>query len=520
MSCNPNAKILCKEEDCDICFSRSFTSHEKSKFWSDKNDKEPREVLCGSGNKYWFNCDKCSHIFIKKICDITKQQNPTWCPYCAHLKLCEDNNCKECFENSFASHEKAKYWSDKNDLKQRQVFKLSNKKYWFNCNICNHLFNFMLSSFKQDAWCSYCGNKNLCDDSNCNICFNKSFASHYKSIHWSKNNKLKPRNIFKNTNNKYLFICDICNHEFNIRICNITKKNPIWCYYCSNSKLCNNDDCKICFEKSVASHEKSMYLSKKNKINPRKIFKGSCKKCWFICIKCNHEFISRINKVMRIKNPTWCPYCSNNILCNNNLCLICENKSFSKNNKVIYWSNKNILNPRQVFMGSSKFFLFNCDKCDNEFKMSPDLIIHKNEWCPFCKNKTELKLFNWLIDLQSYNIKNQVKYDWCINNETNRYLPFDYCIEELHLIIELDGPQHFNDMKCWNSIYENVHERDLYKMEQANKNGYSIIRIFQPDVYYDNNDWEQKLMDCIKQYENPTNIFISSGDHYVDFFKK
>ena len=43
------------------------------------------------------------------------------------------------FENSFASHEKAKYWSEKNELKSNQVFKSTHHKYIFNC-ICGHEF--------------------------------------------------------------------------------------------------------------------------------------------------------------------------------------------------------------------------------------------------------------------------------------------------------------------------------------------------------------------------------------------
>ena len=35
------------------------------------------------------------------------------------------------FEKSFASHEKAKYWSSKNELKPEGVARGSNKKYWF-----------------------------------------------------------------------------------------------------------------------------------------------------------------------------------------------------------------------------------------------------------------------------------------------------------------------------------------------------------------------------------------------------
>ena len=80
-----------------------------------------------------------------------------WCPYCANMKLC--NNCEDCFNKSFASHEKAKFWhpTKNNIIKKgifsdwieeiapRQIFKGSNKKYWFTCDKCNHDFNIMVN---------------------------------------------------------------------------------------------------------------------------------------------------------------------------------------------------------------------------------------------------------------------------------------------------------------------------------------------------------------------------------------
>jgi len=62
------------------------------------------------------------------------------------------------FEKSFASHEKAKYWSDKNELKAREVFLNSNKKYWFNCS-CEHELYSSLSDITNGRWCPHCLNK-------------------------------------------------------------------------------------------------------------------------------------------------------------------------------------------------------------------------------------------------------------------------------------------------------------------------------------------------------------------------
>ncbi len=48
------------------------------------------------------------------------------------------------FERSFASHPKAQYWSEKNEISPKDILKGSNKKFWFNCNICNHEFDISL----------------------------------------------------------------------------------------------------------------------------------------------------------------------------------------------------------------------------------------------------------------------------------------------------------------------------------------------------------------------------------------
>jgi very-short-patch-repair endonuclease len=139
----------------EIQYERSFASHEKSKYWSDKNKLKPRQVFKSSNKKCIFNCDKCNHEFESRLNNITKGQ---WCSFCANQKLC-DNNCIFCFERSFASYEKSKYWSDKNKLKLRQVFKSSKIKCIFNCDKCNHEFESRLNDITNGSWCSYCVNK-------------------------------------------------------------------------------------------------------------------------------------------------------------------------------------------------------------------------------------------------------------------------------------------------------------------------------------------------------------------------
>lgn len=395
------------------------------------------------------------------------------------------------FEQSFASNPKSKYWSELNQLKPDKVFKSTATKFLFNCEKCNHEFSISLDCISNNkSWCPYCSNHRLCDE-DCKICFEKSFASHPKSKFWSNKNQLKSHQVFKGTGKKYLFDCDKCNHEFEASLDNITCHDK-WCSYCSSKKLCENEECKECFNKSFASHEKSIYWSDINNLNPRHIFKSSNNKYWFNCNKCNHDFETSLN------NISWCPYCCipGKKLCENENCKDCFEKSFSSHPKSKYWSDKNKLKPRQVFKSTNKKFLFNCDKCHNEF-ISMLYNVISNRWCPHCVFKTELKLFEWLKE--NYNTKKQIIFNWSKNKR------YDFIIEELKLIIELDGPQHFRQVSNWESPEHN-RINDNLKNKLANENNYKIIRICQEIVLFDKENWQTQLTQAINNDSNLTNI--------------
>lgn len=179
-----------------------------------------------------------------------------------------------------------------NDKTPRNFFKGSSKKFWFTCNVCNHNFYQSLNNITtSNMWCPFCSSKQLCDKDDCKICFEKSFASIDKSKCWNINlNDKSPREVFKNSGKKYHFICDICNHDLYLKLDPISSKNA-WCEYCINQKICNKEDCKMCFEKSFANHEKSKYLDKNlnGNINLRNIFKCAHIKLFFKCDICEHS---------------------------------------------------------------------------------------------------------------------------------------------------------------------------------------------------------------------------------------
>ena len=441
------------------------TGKKKVDCWSGKNEKQPSAVSWRNGNKWSFDCDVCGHNFEASIHNINKS-NGTWCPYCGGHEICQDEDCKQCFHKSFASSTKQTKrgkrvldcWNvQKNvDMRPRDVAISSTKKAWFDCDTCEHSFECSLGNIKIGRWCPYCAIplKKLCPDDDCQPCFDKSFASCIKLTRsgkrildcWNvqKNVDMRPRDVAISSTKKAWFDCDICRHTFASYPSGVS--NGTWCQYCAGKKRCNNDSCEPCFYRSFDS---------------------------------------------------------------------CKLLTATGKRKVDCWSHKNEVKPRDIARGTHFKYTFSCDSCCCEFILDPSHIL-QGVWCPHCPNKTELKLYTWLLKNRHIkSVEREYKPKWCstpfwfMSNEgkvkfsmdsssrtakQNQYR-FDFLVtfkNGMQLIIELDGRQHFAQIKNWNKpLHTQI--RDAYKERKANENGLLVVRCIQEDVYLDKNNWEKKL---------------------------
>ena len=337
------------------------------------------------------------------------------------------------------------------------------------------------------------------------------FSENPKSKFWSDRNEKKPDEVALNSHKKFWFDCE-CGHTFESSLLNINKGNN-WCGFCSNppKKLCEDDNCKMCFNNSFASHEKSIYWSNENQVTPRQVFRGGDRKKYIFNCICGHK-LEMILKQISCQGR-WCSYCSHQKLCEYKECELCLKNSFASVERSKYLNDKNI-NPRTLFKSTNKKFDFDCDVCNKVFTCQLSDIT-KGVGCSFCVNKTELILFNKLKE--KYNtLKTQYKVDWCKNK---KHLPFDFVIEERKIIVELDGKQHFEQIGNWQAP-EETRLNDIYKMKCATKNGFSVIRILQKDVYYNKYDWLNELTNNIEKITNDNrvqNIYMCKNKEYKDF---
>lgn len=228
-------------------------------------------------------------------------------------------------DNSFSSHKRAVHWSEKNDMSSDDVPMNSHKKFWFDCDKCDHDFESSPNSVcSLGTWCPYCSNQKLCSDKTCKDCFKKSFASSAMAKYWIKNkNNKTPREVFFGSSKKYWFKCNKCHHDFEKPLKRIKLTNG-WCYYCKSEELCEDEDCQVCFDKSLASHPKAKYFSyPDNEKQPRQIVKKGKTECTFECETCHHKFTLRVGNLVQLDQ--WCSYCSSRNRCDDSDCLMCFN---------------------------------------------------------------------------------------------------------------------------------------------------------------------------------------------------
>ncbi len=450
-------------------------------------------------------------IDITKTKKINKTKNK-----CKETKnfLCLNINCQDCFNKSFATRKLAKLWSDKNELKPFMVLRKSDKEFIFYCKICDHEFNKKPHCITDNTDCPYCFGSALCINNSCNFCFNRSFASHEKSKYLSPNNLISPRNITISSSIKLDFICNICNHTFNSAVDEITGHDNTWCPYCANKKLCNNESCILCYNKSFASHEKAKYWSSLNTCTSRDVCMGAKKMYKFNCSLCKHEILKELKS---IKRGEWCPYCAipSRILCSDDNCEHCFQRSFASHPKSVYWSDNNDKTPREVFKNSGVKYKFICGTCEHEFASTLTNINQGDNWCPFCNTQTETIVYDFLKRLYPNTIF-QFKNPTCkFKNE----LPFDYCIPDYNIIIELDGYQHFKQCGNWVNV-DFCKQRDKDKQQWANNNNYSTIRLMQNDVWFNRYDWKTELINNINKINSEKkiqNIYMCKNNEYHHF---
>jgi hypothetical protein len=130
--------------------------------------------------------------------------------------------------------------------------------------------------------------------------------------------------------------------------------------------------------------------------------------------------------------------------------------------------------------------------------------------CPKCyKHGMDSMASGYLQDiLEFYNVDYEMekRFEECINPKTSKMLPFDYFIEKIGLLIEVDGEQHERPSYGKNT-FEALKERDKIKDEYARDHGYTLLRI--PAKKF--SDTPQYAAEILSAYFQKKNNTLASG---------
>ena len=127
-------------------------------------------------------------------------------------------------------------------------------------------------------------------------------------------------------------------------------------------------------------------------------------------------------------------------------------------------------------------------------------------WCNCIINKTEHKFFRFL---QEYNfkVKKEKTFDW---SSKKRY---DFYLEDLKLLVEIDGLQHKFQVSNWISPELNI-INDALKDKMAIDNGLHLIRFCQDSIWLDKMDWKKMFLDSIEKIKDKDPTLMSFGKLY------
>lgn len=529
----------------------SFASHRRATRWSDRNTIKPEDVpLYHQASKYWFKCDVCPHEFETIPYNIAKKN--TWCSYCSNKKLCDAVNCSICFDKSFASSNKTKCWSNKNKVNPRTVFKSCNKKFIFNCNTCSKEFTAQLDNISNGKWCRSCGFVSMVKKQSMKLeeFLEKSAEAHGDTYDYSKV-------IMNGVDRNVIIICKIHGEFPQTPFRHYSDKSG--CPHCGIIKRADSNRYTLDEFISKANevhankydYSKVIYICSNEPViiickihgefiqEPKSHLHGyGCKDCGYIETadkqrQTTQEFII---KATAIHGDTYDYSKVNYISSHMHITIICRihgdftqdpyNHLYGygcKRCTAIYCLEDFIKEATKIhgdlydysqciYEKSDKCVKIICRKC-GVFNQSPNSHL-RGAGCSICLNKTESKLYEWLKTIYP-NVVKEYKADWCINPLSGRCLRYDFMIPDIMTIIELDGMQHFKQVRNWdNPVY--TMKKDIFKMQRAKGKGYKIIRILQQDVYNNNNEWLNKNLLSEINNSDRTDICISSIDNIYD----
>ena len=225
---------------------------------------------------------------------------------------------------------------------------------------------------------------------------------------------------------------------------------------------------------------------------------------------------------------SWCGMCSSKWKhCGVETCTFCFERSFASYAGLTLNDKKKvdcIVNKADLRlpMSSGKKVEFKCDVCLHVFSMNLNNVIN-GQWCPTCKNKTELMVLNYLKEM---NIKVVTQYIpggmKQMKKNYGKFGKLDYHLPEFNILWELDGAQHNMELAFFgNTTLFTRMILDKWKEYLVKKEKLKVIRFDQPAIWQNKYDWKQEMKNLLTfTSEQLTNQLKETKKRYKMYAKQ
>jgi superfamily II DNA or RNA helicase len=194
-------------------------------------DLTPGQVTAGSGIMIWWRCPV--HPEHEWMATVGSRVRGNGCPYCSNQKVCMEKSL-------LITHpDLARQWHPvKNgDLTPDQVVAGSNKKIWWQCPTCGHVWSASVKNRSHGRGCPQCWKGRRCGYRKPSL--TNSLSALHPDIanqwHPTKNGNLTPDQVTASSHRKVWWQCSThSEHEWESTIANRTGKNRSGCPHCSH----------------------------------------------------------------------------------------------------------------------------------------------------------------------------------------------------------------------------------------------------------------------------------------------
>lgn len=494
----------------------------------------PSDFSRGSNYYAFFLCPKstcgCPHVWDSSICNRAKRG----CPWCSGDRVCPHNSLKAIFPLIAMELHPTK----NGKITADDIFPASNIDYWWICPKktdcgCAHEYEATPANrTRNELTCPFKG----CCRSPKKFCKHESLAGTHPDIakYWDteKNKKEFGLDSAENVSHgstsvevhwKCPNVCPAgtCLHTWQSTVASMCRKTlddekqVEICPFCSGRRICEHTSLQSLYP-HIASE---LYADEAgNPVSASQVHGVSGNimqwKCPQTCpMGCEHIYPAIVSNRTKLQQD--CPYPG---CCPSAPKLTCIHTSL----RYLYpdlasqWHpTKNTVTPDRVLPFSNAKVWWICKEKHEWAACISDR--HRNG-CPKCRYKTEAKFFEKMLSKYP-ELMRQFTAEWCKNI---RVLPFDFALQFLKILFEIDGPHHFRQVSNWTPPDE-VQARDQYKMECAKENGYSVIRLVQEDVLFDKWDWFTAVCELVDRLIETGELFhgyVPKSEHNRDLTYK